>query len=75
MGYEPGDCFTAEKYYITDVGRGVCLHALTSTLTLLTPLLKGVPARVLGIPPANQYVRVNGDVLYRPPKLIKRSHP
>ena len=49
MGYEPGDCFTAEKYYITDVGRGVCLHALTSTITLLTPLLKGVPAKALGI--------------------------
>jgi len=49
MGYRPGDYFLVEKYYISDAGRGVCLHALTSMLTLLSPLLKGVSARTLGI--------------------------
>jgi len=49
MGYEPGDQFTAEKFYIKDTGRGVCLHALAAMLTLLAPLLKGIPATALGI--------------------------
>jgi len=49
MGYKPGDYFLVEKYYIKDVGRGVCLHALAAMLTLLSPFLKGVPAQTLGI--------------------------
>ena len=49
MGYEAGDCFLVEKYYIKDAGKGVCLHALAAMLTLLAPLLKGVPATALGI--------------------------
>jgi len=49
MGYKPGECFLFEKFYIRDVGRGLCLHALASMLTLLSPLLKGVSARILGI--------------------------
>jgi len=49
MGYKPGDCILVEKYYIRDAGRGVCLHALASMLTLLSPFLKGVSARTLGI--------------------------
>ncbi|MGC8988117.1 TIGR04076 family protein [Infirmifilum sp.] len=49
-GYAPGDSFTAEGFYIAP-GQSVrvCLHALGSMLTLLSPLLKGVPARQLGI--------------------------
>jgi len=38
-----------ERYYIADAGRGVCLHALSSMLTLLTPFIKGVSAKILGI--------------------------
>ena len=49
MGYRLGDYFTVERYYIADAGRGVCLHALSSMLTLLTPFIKGVSAKVLGI--------------------------
>jgi len=49
MNYKPGDCFTVERFYVSGVGRGVCIHALGSMLTLLSPLLKGVSARVLGI--------------------------
>ena len=49
MGYKQGDCFIAEKYYIVDPNRGLCLHALCSMLTSLTPFLKGISARVLGI--------------------------
>ena len=49
IGYKPGECFTFEKYYIKDVGRGVCIHALASMLTLLSPFLKGVSAKTLGI--------------------------
>ncbi len=45
-----GDSFTVEGFYIAP-GQSVrvCLHALSSMLTLLSPLLKGVPARQLGI--------------------------
>ena len=49
MKYKPGDCFTVERYYIKDIGRGVCIHALASMLTLLSPFLKGVSAKALGI--------------------------
>jgi len=49
LGYKPGDTFTIEKFYIKDTGKGICLHALASMLTLLAPLLKGVPATALGI--------------------------
>jgi len=49
MNYKPGDSFTVERFYISDMGRGICIHALSSMLTLLSPLLKGVSARVLGI--------------------------
>jgi len=49
MGYKSGDCFLVEKYYISDVGKGVCLHALAAMLTLLPPFLKGVSAQALGI--------------------------
>jgi uncharacterized repeat protein (TIGR04076 family) len=48
MGYWAG-VFIIEKYYITDVGGGLCLHALCSMLTLLMPFLKGVSAKALGI--------------------------
>ena len=49
MGYKPGDCFLVEKYYIRDAGKGVCLHALSAMLTLLSPFLKGISAQTLGI--------------------------
>jgi len=49
LGYKPGDTFTIEKFYVKDTGKGVCLHVLASMLTLLAPLLKGVPATALGI--------------------------
>jgi len=49
MGYKPGYCFTVERFYVKDVGKGICLHALASMLTLLSSFLKGIPAKVLGI--------------------------
>jgi uncharacterized repeat protein (TIGR04076 family) len=49
MGYEPGDCFTIERFYITDIDKSLCLHALCSMLTLLMPFLKGFSAKDLGI--------------------------
>jgi uncharacterized repeat protein (TIGR04076 family) len=49
MNYKLGDCFTVERFYVSGVERGVCIHALGSMLTLLSPLLKGVSAKVLGI--------------------------
>jgi len=49
MGYRPGDRFTIERFYIVNSGKGVCLHALASMLTLLSPLLKGLSAKVMGI--------------------------
>jgi len=49
MDYKSGDCFTVERFYVSDAGRGICIHALSSMLTLLSPLLKGVSAKDLGI--------------------------
>jgi uncharacterized repeat protein (TIGR04076 family) len=49
MNYKPGNCFTVERSYISDARKDVCLHALSSMLTLLSPLLKGVSAKALGI--------------------------
>ena len=40
IGYQPGDAFTIERFYIREAERGVCLHALAAMLTLLAPLLK-----------------------------------
>jgi hypothetical protein len=47
MGYKLSDCFTVEKFYVSGMGEGVYINALGSMLTLLSPLLKGVSARVL----------------------------
>jgi len=44
MGYKPGDCFIVERFYISKVGKGVCIHALSSMLTLLSAF----PQRGLG---------------------------
>lgn len=50
LGYKPGEEFFVEGYYIPpNQGCSVCLHALSSILTLLTPFLRGVSARELGI--------------------------
>jgi uncharacterized repeat protein (TIGR04076 family) len=49
MGYKPGDCFAVERFYISEVRKGVCTHALSFMLTPLSPFLKGVSAKVLGI--------------------------
>jgi len=39
MGYKLGNCFTVKRFYVSDA----------SMLTLLSPFLKGVSAKVLGI--------------------------
>lgn len=50
VGYKPGDSFTIERFYIEpSQGTRICLHALNSMLTILTPFLKGVSAKALGI--------------------------
>mgnify|MGYP001772666356 CR=1 FL=1 len=49
-GYEEGDSFEIRRFYIESCGNAkICLHALSSMLTLLSPFLKGVPAEALGI--------------------------
>jgi uncharacterized repeat protein (TIGR04076 family) len=30
MGYKLSDCFTVEMFYISDMGRDMCIHALSS---------------------------------------------
>jgi len=37
MGYKLGDCFTVERFYIPEVGKGVCIRALSSMPTPLSP--------------------------------------
>lgn len=50
FGYRPGDEFLVENYYIPSNQKvGICLHALSSMISLLMPFLKGVSARALGI--------------------------
>jgi uncharacterized repeat protein (TIGR04076 family) len=34
MNYKLGDCFTVEGFYIFDAGKSICIHALSSMLTL-----------------------------------------
>jgi len=36
MGYKLGDCFTVERFYIPEVGKGVCIRALISMPTPLS---------------------------------------
>ena len=53
-GYEPGDEFIAERFYITSHQNvKICLHALNAMLTLLIPFLKGASAKDLGIGSGN----------------------
>jgi uncharacterized repeat protein (TIGR04076 family) len=47
MSYKPGDGFAVERFYICEVGKGICIHALSSMLTLLSPFLKGVLAKIV----------------------------
>jgi len=54
LGYRPGDGFAVERFYIKEArGKPICLHALSAMLTLLSPFLKGVPAKELGIGPGD----------------------
>jgi uncharacterized repeat protein (TIGR04076 family) len=47
INYKPVNFFTMERFYVSDAGKGICLHALSSMLTLLSPLLKGVSAKIV----------------------------
>jgi uncharacterized repeat protein (TIGR04076 family) len=50
LGYKPGDRFVIEGYWLDPEQSGpVCIHALTSMLTLLSPFLHGASAVDLGI--------------------------
>jgi uncharacterized repeat protein (TIGR04076 family) len=51
VGYKTGDKFTVKGFYIEPVEgmAKVCIHALTSMISLLSPFLHGVSARLLGI--------------------------
>jgi len=43
-----------ERFYIKELrGKPVCLHTLSAMLTLLSPFLKGVSAKGLGIGPGD----------------------
>lgn len=50
LGYKPGDEFLVENYYIPPGQKvSICLHAVSSMISLLAPFLKGVSAKTLGI--------------------------
>jgi len=50
IGYKPGDYFYIDSFYIRAGQKcKICLHAFNAMLTLLTPFLKGVSAKKLGI--------------------------
>ena len=50
-GYKPGDKFTIKGFYIepNECNMKICIHALTSMMSLLSPFIHGVSARLLGI--------------------------
>ena len=50
-GYRPGDSFKIKGFCIDpgDASTRICIHALTAAMSLLSPFIHGVSARLLGI--------------------------
>ena len=50
-GYKVGDKIVVKGYYIDpkDVSSKICLHAMTGVISLLSPFIHGVSAKILGI--------------------------
>jgi len=50
-GYKPGDKFIIEGFYVdpSKCKARICIHALTAMMSLLSPFLHGISARLLGI--------------------------
>ena len=50
-GYRPGDRFRIRGFYIDprECEARICIHALTAMMSLLSPFIHGVSARLLGI--------------------------
>ena len=50
-GYKPGDRFRIKGFYIDprECEARICIHALTAMMSLLSPFIHGVSARLLGI--------------------------
>ena len=48
---KPGDKFRIKGFYIDPRGNSarICIHALTAMMSLLSPFMHGVSARLLGI--------------------------
>ncbi len=52
LGYRPGDSFVVEKYYVPPMqDKPICIHAFAAMLTILSPFLKGVSAKDMGVGP------------------------
>jgi len=50
LGYKPDIGFSVERFFVKELrGNPICLHTLSAMFTLLSPFLKGVSARELGI--------------------------
>ena len=50
-GYRPGDRFVIKGFYIDPKKweAKICIHALTAMMSLLSPFIHGVSAKLLGI--------------------------
>ena len=50
-GYRPGDRFRIRGFYIDprECEARICIHALTAMMSLLSPFIHGVSAKLLGI--------------------------
>ena len=50
-GYKPGDKFRIRGFYIDprECETRICIHALTAMMSLLSPFIHGVSAKLLGI--------------------------
>ena len=50
-GYRPGDRFVIKGFYIDpkECKAKICIHALTAMMSLLSPFIHGVLAKLLGL--------------------------
>jgi len=50
-GYRPGDRLVVKGFYINpkECGARICINALTAMMSLLSPFIHGVSAKLLGI--------------------------
>lgn len=49
LNYKPGDRFIFEKFYVKEIDKPLCLHALNSMASTLILMLKGFSMKEVGL--------------------------